>query len=443
MAIRVREENMASGAREENMASGAPGEREDGRYRWLAAAAGVLMQLALGAIYGWSVFVTPLEKLNGWTRTQVTLTFTIALFMLGLAAFGAGLWMDRCGPRVVGVTGGITYGLGVFLAGFSLHNLGLLYLSYGLLGGIGLGLGYIVPVATLVKWFPDKRGLVSGIAVAGFGGGAFFTALIAPGLIRAQGVLHTFMILGVLYFLLIVASACLLRNPPDGYVPSGWHGARGLAAGRATHDFTIGAALTTWQWYALWVILFLSIIPGVAVLSVAAAMAQDVARVGVGTAAGLVLINSVANVAGRLLWSSASDRIGCKTVFCAMFVVQAGALLVLPRATSFGLLTVCSFAIMLCNGGGFSTMPAFITDCFGARYVGQVYGLMLTAWGTAAIAGPLLMASVFDATRHYGPALHIFAVVMVAGALIPLLVRRPVARTAALPALAVVPAVGS
>lgn len=207
-------------------AMGAPGAagplRAGAATRWIIAAAGVLMQLALGTIYGWSVFVTPLAQLNGWTRTQVTLTFTLALFVLGLAAFGAGAWLDRRGPRVVGVAAGLVYGLGVFLAGFSLHRLGLLYLSYGLLGGIGLGLGYIVPVATLVKWFPDRRGLISGIAVAGFGGGALLTALLAPPLIRSWGVPPTFRLLGALYLVLIVGSAAVLRNPPRGYArPAG------------------------------------------------------------------------------------------------------------------------------------------------------------------------------------------------------------------------------
>jgi MFS transporter, OFA family, oxalate/formate antiporter len=401
--------------------------------RWIIAAAGVLMQLALGAIYGWSVFVTPLQRLNGWSQTQVTLTFTIALFVLGLAAFGAGLWLERRGPRVVGVTAGITYGLGVFLAGFSLHHLEVLYLSYGVLGGIGLGLGYIIPVATLVKWFPDKRGLISGVAVAGFGAGALLTALIAPGLIQTFGVLHTFMVLGVLYLVLIVGSSALLRTPPEGYAPAGWAGAGAQTARGAAREFTIGEALKTWQWYALWLILFLNIMPGAAVIAVAAAMAQDVTGVGAGTAAGLVISNAIGNVAGRVLWAAASDRLGCKVVFAGMFVVQAGALLVMPRATSFGLLSGCAFAIMLCNGGGFSTMPAFVAHYFGARYVGQVYGLMLTAWGTAAIAGPLLMARVYDTTGHYAPALYLFAVATMAGSLLPLVVRRPAVRATARP----------
>jgi OFA family oxalate/formate antiporter-like MFS transporter len=349
--------------------------------------------------------------------------------------------MARSGPRVVGVTAGIIYGLGVFLAGFSVQHLGLLYLSYGVLGGIGLGLGYIVPVATLVPWFPDKRGLISGIAVAGFGGGALLTALIAPSLIASCGVMATFMLLGVLYLVLIVGSASLLRMPPAGYVPAGWKGGRAHAAD-ATREFTLGKALKTWQWYTLWAMLFLNIMPGAAVISAAAAMAEDVSRVGAATAAALVISNAIGNVAGRVLWSAASDRLGCKAVFAAMFVVQAGALLVLPAAHSFGMLAVCAFVIMLCNGGGFSTMPVYVAHCFGSRHVGQVYGLMLTAWGTAAIAGPLLMASVFDSTGHYGQALRIFSMVMAGGLLLALAMRRP-SRAVPRRSLQMVPAVGS
>jgi MFS transporter, OFA family, oxalate/formate antiporter len=379
------------------------------------------MQLALGAIYGWSVFVAPLEQLNGWSRTQVTLTFTIALFVLGIAAFGGGLWVDRRGPRVVGISAGILYGAGVFLAGFSHGNLGLLYASYGVLGGVGLGLGYIIPVATLVRWFPDKRGLIGGIAVAGFGGGGLLTALVAPGLIGTYGVWATFKILGVVYGGVIVLSAGILRRPPARVTVR----TPLVDRARATHEFSVGMALRTWQWYALWLILFLNVIPGAAVISVAVPMAQDLTGVSAAAAAGLVISNAVGNVAGRLAWSAISDRVGRKPVFVTMFVVQAVVLLCLPAATSIGLLSVCSFIIMLCNGGGFSTMPAFTADSFGSRHVGQVYGLLLTAWGMAAIAGPLLLTSVFDRTGYYAPALYVFAVAMLAGAAIPPLVRRP------------------
>src|SRR5580658_6331544 len=187
--------------------------------RWYIALAGIFMQLALGAVYAWSVFRNPLAKQFGWTISQVTLTFTIAIFVLGIAAFFGGLWLNRKGPRIVAVTGGTLYGLGVFLASLSAHKLWWLYLSYGLIGGVGLGFGYIVPLAVLVKWFPDRRGLITGIAVGGFGAGALVTAPLATRLIHSVGVLHTFAYLGIAYLVVTMAAGYFMQNPPDGWKP--------------------------------------------------------------------------------------------------------------------------------------------------------------------------------------------------------------------------------
>src|SRR6266480_3610710 len=190
--------------------------------RWGIAVAGVIMQIALGAVYAWSVFRIPLTKAFGWTISQVTLAFTLAILMLGFAAFVGGLWMRKSGPRTVAIAAGILYGAGVFLASFSAGHLYWLYFSYGFLGGIGLGLGYIVPVATLVKWFPDKRGMITGIAVAGFGAGALITAPVASRLIVSVGVLKTFAILGIAYLLAVTIAGFFMKDPPQGYAPAGW-----------------------------------------------------------------------------------------------------------------------------------------------------------------------------------------------------------------------------
>src|SRR5258706_5204062 len=190
--------------------------------RWLIAAAGVVMQVALGSVYAWSVFRIPLTKSYGWTVSQVTLAFELAILMLGIAAFAGGLWMKRSGPRRVAAVGGLCYGLGLVLAGQVGGHLVLLYLFYGVLAGIGLGLSYIVPVATLIKWFPDKRGMITGLAVAGFGAGALITAPVAQYLISKVGLSQTFTTLGLIYFIAVSASAVFMRNPPDGYRPVGW-----------------------------------------------------------------------------------------------------------------------------------------------------------------------------------------------------------------------------
>ena len=220
--------------------------------RWTIALAGFLMQVALGAVYAWSVFRNPLTKQFGWSIAQVTWAFTIAIFVLGVAAFFGGLWLNRKGPRVVAITAGVLYGLGVFLASFSADKLWWLYLSYGVIGGVGLGFGYIVPVAVLVKWFPDRRGLITGIAVGGFGAGPLVTAPVAQRLIQGVGVLKTFAYLGVAYMIVIVVAGLFMKNPPAGWVPQGWTPSATQTAQREKLDYTLGSALATWQWWALW-----------------------------------------------------------------------------------------------------------------------------------------------------------------------------------------------
>lgn len=395
--------------------------------RWLIAAAGVAMQIALGAVYAWSVFRTPLVKAFHWSIIEVSLTFTITIFTLGCAAFVGGLWMRAKGPRIVGLTGGLLYGLGVTLACLSNHGLWVLYLSYGLLGGAGIGLGYIVPVATLVKWFPDRRGFITGVAVAGFGAGALVTAPIATRLIASIGVLSTFAVLGVASFLMVAGSALLMRDPPAGYRPAGWEPVRTGAASGAS-DFTLKQALGSWQWYALWAMLFLNVSAGISIISQASPMAQEISGVDAAVAATMVGIISIANGAGRFLWAWLSDALGRRWVFLAMFVLQAALFFVLPRVSEFGLFTTLCVVILLCYGGGFGTMPAFCADYFGAKDVGSIYGLMLTAWGFGSVLGPVLIARVRQSTGHYDEALYILAGILAASAILPLIVRPPALR---------------
>ena len=268
--------------------------------RWVIAIAGVFLQIALGAVYAWSVFRVPLSKQFGWSISQVTLTFTISIFMLGFAAFFGGLWMNRKGPRVVALTAAGFYGLGVFLTTFSANKLWWLYLSYGFIGGIGLGLGYIVPVAVLVKWFPDRRGLITGIAVAGFGAGALITAPVAARLIQMVGVLPTFAYLGIAYFIVATIAALFMRNPPEGWQPEGWTATAKQTSQRATHDYGLGEALKAWQWWVLWLILFLNTTTGIAVISQEAPIFQELTRVSAIVAGGMVGIASLGNAVGRV-----------------------------------------------------------------------------------------------------------------------------------------------
>jgi len=401
--------------------------------RWLIAVAGVVMQLALGAVYAWSVFRIPLTKNYGWTVSQVTLAFELAILMLGFAAFAGGLWMKQSGPRRVAAIGGLCYGLGLVLAGQVGGHLGLLYLFYGVLGGIGLGLSYIVPVATLIKWFPDKRGMITGLAVAGFGAGALITAPVAQRLISWLGVSQTFTILGITYFIAVSGSALFMRNPPDDYRPAGWQPP--VSQQQQRPDYTLGAALKTRQWYGLWAILFLNTSAGISIISQAAPMAQETTHASAVAAAGLVGIISIANGAGRFLWAWFSDFIGRRRVFQVMFLAQAIVFFLLSRVHGFGGLAILAFIVLLCYGGGFGTMPALAADFFGARNIGSIYGLMLTAWGLAGLLGPTLIAHVRQSTGYYTEALDLIAGIMLLSTALPFLVRPPKPSTHGLPGL--------
>jgi OFA family oxalate/formate antiporter-like MFS transporter len=392
--------------------------------RWLMAAAGVVMQIALGAVYAWSVFRIPLTTTYGWSISQVTLTFELAILMLGFASFAGGLWMRRVGPRPVAIAGGVCYGIGTILAGQAGGDIRWLYASYGILGGVGLGFGYIVPLATLIKWFPDRRGMITGLAVAGFGAGALVTAPVAEYLLRSSGISSTFATLGTIYLVAVVGAAIFMKNPPDGYRPADWEPAVQQQSSRATQDYSLGEALRSWQWYALWAILFLNTSAGISIISQASPMAQEMTHVSAAVAAGLVGLISIANGSGRLLWAWLSDFTGRRQVFLTMFLVLAVVFLMLSRVESFTSLAALCFVVLLCYGGGFGTMPAFAADLFGPKNVGSIYGLMLTAWGFAGVLGPTLIAQVRETTGRYTDALDLIAIIMLVSAVIPFFVRR-------------------
>jgi MFS transporter, OFA family, oxalate/formate antiporter len=395
------------------------------RYRrWGIAFAAILVQMALGAVYAWSVFRVPLSKFFHSTISQVTLTFTIAIFVLGFASFFGGLWLSKVGPRVVMLTGGLLYGGGSFLASFS-SGLPWLYLTYGVIGGIGLGFGYIVPISVLVKWFPDRRGLMTGVAVGGFGAGALVTAPVATRLIQSVGVLHTFAYLGIAYLIVTFVAGWFMTNPPAGWQPEGWTPGRVEKAHRAAKDFTLGEALKTWQWWALWLLLFLNTSAGISIISQESPMFQELAKVTAIVAAGMVGIVSIGNAVGRVFWAWASDWITRRATFLAMYLLQAGLFWFLVMFHSVTTLTVITFIILMCYGGGFGTMPAFAADYFGPKNVGPIYGLMLTAWGFASAFGPLLIANMRQSSGSYVGGLHVIAAIMAVSMAVPLIVRPP------------------
>lgn len=408
--------------------------------RWWIAVAAIVMQLCLGTVYAWSVFKKPLMAAHGWGETSVQITFMICIGVIGVAAAFGGMLVDKKGPRFVATLGGILFGAGTLLAGLAdqIGSLWLLYLGYGLIGGLGNGFGYVTPIATLIRWFPDKRGLVTGLAVMGFGAGAFFMGRIAPemvngfkstdpsGAITASGVSTTFYIWGLVFLVLVTAAAQLYKNPPKGWMPRGFTAAAGKSAS-AADSMTFAQARRMPQWWMLWGMLFLNISAGLGLLSQLSPMAQEIlkktisdpARLAV--AGGWVLaIASIFNGLGRLFWAWTSDLIGRRMVFLLMFATQAVLLIFLPQVGQVTLFTVLVCYLLACYGGGFATMPAFAADSFGPGYIGRVYGMMLTAWGAAGIVGPLVFAQLKGALP-----LYVAAGLVSLGFLIALAYKRP------------------
>ncbi|MGE5360127.1 MAG: OFA family MFS transporter [Bacteroidales bacterium] len=395
--------------------------------RWTIAIAAVVMQICLGAAYGWSVFVHPLMNTEQWTLTQVSLSFTLAILFLGVGTVIGGLWQDRVGPRLVATVAGVLYGLGYLLASFSAshHSLGGIYLSYGVLGGIGMGMGYITPVATLTKWFPDRRGLMTGVAVAGYGAGALLMSPIAAREILARGVPFTFASLGVVYLILVVGAAQFYANPPAGWQVPGWQPTTAVAKAATVYNYTVTEAMRTWQFWLLWFMLLLNVSAGIMIISQASPMAQQMVNMTPVAAAGMVGLISIFNGAGRVFWAWVSDHIGRARVYLVLFLIQAVIFFALPGIRNLTLFSIAFALIGLCYGGGFGTMPSFTADFFGARFMGGIYGWILLAWGAGAVPSPILIARVRQTTGNYAEAIHVIAIVMVAAVVLPLLARAP------------------
>ena len=394
--------------------------------RWLLAGAAVLVQLALGAVYAWSVFVNPLISQMGWSRTQTALPFIVTVGVLFIGTLVGGRIQDRIGPRPVVLAGGIIYSVGVMLASLvsTPDQLWLLVLTYGVVAGLGLGVGYIVPIAMLVKWFPDKRGLITGIAVAGFGAGALITAPVANRLMVADDVSQVFLPLGLAYLVATILGGAFFRNPSAGYRVPGFDGSRARVAGTA-HSFKLGEALRTPQWYRLTAILALNVTAGIALISQAAPAAVEITGMSAASAASLVGVFAVFNGAGRVVWGWTSDFIGRMRAFLAIFAVQVLCFALLPGAMSVTLFVVLGSLVYLCYGGGFGTMPATAADFFGPDNAGGIYGAMIVGWSIGGVVGPLVIAAIADATGGFTIPFYIIAAMVLGSAVLPLTTRKP------------------
>lgn len=394
--------------------------------REMVAAAGVVMQTVLGTVYAWSVFKKPLMAAHGWTSAQVGLTFTLVIFCIGVAAALGGRFVDRAGARRVAALAAAMFGLGTLLAGVAAHwgLLWLLWLGYGLIAGLGNGLGYVTPVAVLVRWFPDRRGFITGLTVMGFGLGAALAGQVAPLLIESIGLSTTFLLMAVVFTVLLALAATQMINPPAGWQPAGWRPSEKQAA-EATEACDLGASLRMYQFYLLWATLFINVTAGIALISNLSPMAQSQIRFSPVAAGTVVFVASLCNGFGRIFWSWLSDLIGRKTAFLLILGTQVPLLLLLPGVTSsVAFVAICCY-ILLCYGGGFSTMPAFVADTFGARCLGDIYGKVLLAWGVAGVVGPLLMEHVQRQSGNFATALHIAAGLLLVGFVLLGTYRRP------------------
>ncbi|MBS0266112.1 MAG: OFA family MFS transporter [Planctomycetes bacterium] len=459
---------------------------EPGFNRWRVPPASIAIHLCIGSVYAWSIFNTPLPRALGvvassaddWTLTQVVRTFTVAIVCLGLAAAMAGKWIERVGPRTVGIVAAVCWGLGFLIAawGVQTHQLWLVYLGYGGVGGLGLGLGYVSPVSTLMRWFPDRRGMATGMAIMGFGGGALVgtpvikfllqqfsllpdylgpegavvglttnsagvqfadvagalrevvvltahEALARPGQpdpgyyvtgTGSTGIAGTFVVLGVVYFVVMLTAALFYRIPAADWKPAGWtppDDRRAVQRMISTENVTIGRAMLTPQFWLLWIVLCFNVTAGIGIFSVAKTMMVEIfgdtlrsRAIAVDSfAEGFVLMTSVANLVGRFFWASVSDHLGRQRTYTLFFV--AGIVLYLaipwtaqtasagPSLTALILFYLATMLIFTMYGGGFATIPAYLADLFGLRFVGGIHGRLLTAWSLAGLLGPYALTS--------------------------------------------------
>jgi MFS family permease len=383
-----------------------------GYNRWLVPPAALAIHLSIGQAYAFSVFNLPLTRIIGvtesapedWKLTTLGWIFSIAIVFLGLSAAVFGKWLEAAGPRKAMFASALCFSGGFLVSALGVwwHQVWLLYLGYGALGGIGLGLGYISPVSTLIKWFPDRPGMATGLAIMGFGGGAMIGAPLAEALMSffrsstSVGVAETFVAMGAIYFCFMMFGAVMVRLPSPGWRPAGYAPLTGTAQRAAPSEVTADNAIKTRQFWLLWGVLFLNVTAGIGVLSQASPMIQEMftGRVTAEAAAGFVGLLSLFNMAGRLSWSSLSDYIGRKNTYMIYFLLGAILYALTPQTGRLGIVVLFVLGygvIMSMYGGGFATIPAYLRDLFGTVQVGAIHGRLLTAWSAAGVAGPVLV----------------------------------------------------
>ncbi len=371
------------------------------RNRWLVVVGALIIQVCLGAIYSWSVFVSPLKDVFSYSTTQTQIIFSLALATFALIMIFAGKLQDKVGPRIVATSGGIVLGTGYLLASITDGSFPLIALTVGIIGGAGIGLSYVCPIAACVKWFPDKRGMVTGLAVAGFGAGAWIFAKIAASFIETYGLLTSFMYLGVIFMAAVVVGAQLLRNPPAGWKPIGWNPLESKSETSSAEDFEWREMVKLKQFWMLWIMFVFGAAAGLLVIGILKPYGVH-SGLSAAAAANAVGVLALFNGAGRIIWGTVSDKIGRKNAITLMFLLQGIMMLALIEMGSTEItLSIAAAWVGFNFGGNLALFPSATADFFGTKNIGINYGLMFTAYGVAGITGPILAGSVFDMTGSY------------------------------------------
>jgi MFS family permease len=429
-----------------------------GYSRWLVPPSALAIHLCIGQVYSFSVFKLPLTHLlgvthslpNDWRQSQIAWIFSLAIVMLGVSAATFGKWLEGAGPRKAMFAAATCFALGFYVSylGVTAHQLWLVYLGYGVIGGTGLGLGYISPVSTLIKWFPDRPGLATGMAIMGFGGGAMIGSPLG---IKLMAYFHTptdvgvgkaFLVMGTVYFLLMMFGVFTIRVPREGWMPKNWTPTSKPQAMITTHNVDVNTAFGTKQFWLLWIVLCTNVTAGIGILEQASPMIQELFKGTIGpvAAGGFVGLLSLFNMAGRFFWSTASDFIGRKSTYFIFFLLGAALYLFLPRTGADHLNSVVLFVSMSAvllgmYGGGFASAPAYLRDLFGTHHVSAIHGRLLTAWSVAGVLGPVLvnymreyqLAHGADNAGAYQTVLHVMAGFLAVGFVANSMVR-PVAQ---------------
>jgi MFS family permease len=423
-----------------------------GYSRWMVPPAALCVHLCIGQAYAFSVFNLPMTKLIGitqsapddWNLPELGWIFSIAIFFLGVSSAVFGRWVEEGGPRKAMFTAALCWAGGFLVSAFGvyIHNLWVVYLGYGVLGGIALGIGYISPVSTLIKWFPDRPGMATGMAIMGFGGGAFIASPLSVWLMGKfstashVGVAETFIVLGLVYFVFMMVGSVIVRVPQENWKPEGYTAPLQSQRLITRNDVFVYDALKTPQFWLIWWVLCLNVTAGIGVLGQASAMSQEMfpGHITPIAAAGFVGLMSLFNMGGRFFWASTSDYIGRKNTYFVFMVLGFLLYCTVPYTGSIGSVVgfVCCFLVIISMyGGGFATVPAYLRDMFGTRYVGAIHGLLLTAWSMAGIFGPVLVNYIreYNVThgvpkaQAYNTTMYIMAGLLVIGFVCNLLVK--------------------